>query len=113
MNKNNNKNYYVESGSENKELESKDFLELLIRDALKSSLVKGRCVSYVDRKETDNGLPGEYVLPASALTERKTLEELGDMATGAYKFDAPADEAPEMFEDYFEHTLKLRALSVG
>ena len=91
-------------------LDSSGILELLAEELQEPSHPEENHPSDPDERDQGAAQLNEYVLPASALKEKRTLEELADMATGSYKYEAPEEEVTDSPEDYFHHTRKLKAL---
>ncbi|MGI9260235.1 MAG: hypothetical protein ACR2QQ_15490 [Gammaproteobacteria bacterium] len=100
----------IAPGDDTAELDTSDILEFLMDELRESALPEEYDPSAVDEQEHETAELHEYVLPASALLEKRTLEELADMATGAYKYVPPEEDASDSPEDYFHHTRKLKAL---
>ncbi len=107
----------VELGDYDAQLDSSDILEFLMAELQEPPHPEEDHPTDVDEQEQeqehDTGRLHEYVLPVSALFEKRTLEELADMATGAYKYEPPEDDTTDSPEDYFHHTRKLKALRMG
>ena len=100
----------IDRGDETAELDTSEILEFLMQELSEPSPSEEEQSSAVDEQEYDTAQLHEYVLPASALTEKRTLEELADMATGTYKYEPPEETSSDAPEDYFHHTRKLKAL---
>ncbi len=94
-------------------LDSSEIIEFLMNELREPSNPEEADPSDTDEQEYDAAQIHEYVLPISALTERRTLEELADMATGRFRYEPPKEETDDSPEDYFHHTRKLKALRMN
>ena len=103
----------IEPADDSAELDADDVLKYLMDELRESSQHEERDPSAHDDQEDDTSKFYEYVLPVSALTEKRTLEELAEMATGTYKYEPPEEKSNDNPEDYFHHTRKLKALQTN
>lgn len=103
----------VEAGDDFSELDASEIIEFLMQELRDPAYLEEYDPSGVDEQEHDEAQLHEYVLPASALREKRSLEELADMATGSFKYEPPEEEADDSPEDYFHHTRKLKALRMN
>ena len=90
-----------------------ELLGLLESESATSSLLDDQTLLEVLNFKDETPPSDEYVLKPSALNEKKSLEELADLATGSYKRatpDADATDASDASDCYFHFTRRLKAL---
>ena len=103
----------IEPADDSVELDADDILKYLMDELQEPSQPEEKDPSAHDDQENDASQFHEYVLPASALKEKRTLEELAEMATGTFKYEPPEETSNDNPEDYFHHTRKLKALQTN
>ena len=74
------------------------------------SLLDDQTLLEIMNFKDDTASSDEYVLKPSTLNEKKSLEELADLATGSYKREAPEADTTNTPDSYFPFTRKLKVL---
>ena len=87
-----------------------ELLGLLESESATSSLLDDQTLLEVLNFKDEATPSDEYVLKPSALNEKKSLEELADLATGSYKRETPDADTTDDSDCYFHFTRRLKAL---
>jgi len=85
-------------------------LDLLDAAPADASLLDDQTLLEILNFKDETAPSDEYVLKPSALNEKKSLEELADLATGSYKREIPDADATDISDCYFHFTRRLKAL---
>ena len=87
-----------------------EILGLLDAAPADASLLDDQTLLEIMNFKDDTASSDEYVLKPSTLNEKKSLEELADLATGSYKREAPDADTTDTSDCYFHFTRRLKAL---
>ena len=87
-----------------------ELLDLLDAAPAGASLLDDQTLLEIMNFKDETGPSDEYVLKPSALAEKKSLEELADLATGSYKREVPDADPTDTSDCYFHFTRRLEAL---
>jgi len=87
-----------------------ELLELLDAAPADASLLDDQTLLEILNFNDETAPSDEYVLKPSALNEKKSLEELADLATGSYKRETPDADTTDISDCYFHFTRRLKAL---
>ncbi len=87
-----------------------ELLDLLESTPADASLLDDQTLLEVLNFKGETAPSDEYVLGPSALNEKRSLEELADLATGSYKREVPDADTTDASDCYFHFTRRLKAL---
>ncbi|MFP6828336.1 MAG: hypothetical protein VCC36_04735 [Gammaproteobacteria bacterium] len=87
-----------------------EILDLLDATPAAASLLDDQTLLEILNFKDEATPPDEYVLGPSALNEKRSLEELSDLATGSHKREALDADTTDTSDCYFHFTRRFKAL---